>query len=142
MVSKPRSSVNTLDLILSRLERVHQRGENRWMARCPSHDDGGPSLSVRLADSGNILLHCFAGCTVHDICAAIGVRHRNLFADAGSPEALTRSRNVVARQLIEHSKTILTAARANIAAGMEVSDADVDLIITAINDLEKLRNAK
>ena len=33
-----------------------------WIARCPAHEDKGPSLS--LADrAGVVLVHCFAGCS-------------------------------------------------------------------------------
>jgi len=32
------------------------------MCRCPAHDDGDPSLSVRIGDT-SLLFHCFAGCT-------------------------------------------------------------------------------
>jgi hypothetical protein len=51
------------------------------MAKCPAHDDGSPSLSVAEHD-GKILLHCFAGCALDDICAALGLSPRDLFADA------------------------------------------------------------
>jgi hypothetical protein len=33
-----------------------------WTARCPAHDDRNPSLSIRDADDGKVLVHCFAGC--------------------------------------------------------------------------------
>jgi putative DNA primase/helicase len=33
-----------------------------WVARCPAHVDRTPSLSIREADDGRLLLHCFAGC--------------------------------------------------------------------------------
>jgi DNA primase len=34
-----------------------------WMARCPAHEDRNPSLSLKDADDGRILVKCFAGCT-------------------------------------------------------------------------------
>jgi putative DNA primase/helicase len=39
----------------------HRTGEG-WMARCPSHPDRQPSLSIRDADDGKVLVHCHAGC--------------------------------------------------------------------------------
>jgi hypothetical protein len=33
-----------------------------WMARCPAHDDREPSLSIRDADDGKVLVRCHAGC--------------------------------------------------------------------------------
>lgn len=38
--------------------------------RCPAHDDGSPSLSVRLGDTA-ILFHCFAGCTSAEVMRAL-----------------------------------------------------------------------
>ena len=32
------------------------------MARCPAHDDRKPSLSIRDADDGKVLVRCHAGC--------------------------------------------------------------------------------
>ncbi len=42
----------------------------RGECRCPAHDDGSPSLSVRLGDSA-ILFHCFAGCTALEVLKAL-----------------------------------------------------------------------
>lgn len=33
-----------------------------WVARCPAHDDHDPSLSLKDADDGRILVKCHAGC--------------------------------------------------------------------------------
>ncbi|MFA0746759.1 MAG: DNA primase, partial [Armatimonadota bacterium] len=50
----------------------------QWKAHCPAHDDAKPSLSVTESD-GRILLHCFAGCSVDAICAALGISVADLF---------------------------------------------------------------
>jgi len=42
----------------------------RGECRCPAHDDGSPSLSVRLGDTA-ILFHCFAGCTRVEVMKAL-----------------------------------------------------------------------
>ena len=47
----------------------------RGECRCPAHDDGSPSLSVRLGDTA-ILFHCFAGCTAIEVLKAL--QRRNL----------------------------------------------------------------
>lgn len=65
--------------LLSRLERVKRTGAGRWQARCPSHDDKGPSLSVRELDDGRVLVHCFAGCDVHSVLSAVGLGFDDLF---------------------------------------------------------------
>jgi hypothetical protein len=40
------------------------------VTRCPSHEDKVPSLSWRLTEDHRALLHCFAGCSFDEICAA------------------------------------------------------------------------
>lgn len=65
--------------LLSRLERVKRTGVGRYQARCPAHDDKGPSLSIRELDDGRVLVHCFAGCDVHSVLSAVGLGFDDLF---------------------------------------------------------------
>lgn len=75
----------TVGNVLDCLDAVRPRGAGRWSARCPAHQpDSTPSLSVSEGDRG-ILLTCFAGCTLEDICAALGIEIRSLFYDADRP---------------------------------------------------------
>ena len=69
------------DAIIDRLEKVKQTGAATWLARCPSHADKSPSLSVRELDDGRVLLHCFAGCSVHEVLGAVGLDFDALFPD-------------------------------------------------------------
>lgn len=55
-----------------------------WIARCPAHEDRSPSLSICARDE-KILLHCFAGCTVEAICAALGLHVSDLFPTNAPP---------------------------------------------------------
>jgi putative DNA primase/helicase len=57
-----------------------------WMARCPSHPDREPSLSITATD-GKVLVRCHAGCEQHRVIAAL--RAHGLWRDAGpcSPNA-------------------------------------------------------
>lgn len=64
------------------LENVRTRGTGKWSARCPAHGDKSPSLSIREGDDGRLLVHCFAGCTIDEITAALGLRVSDLFTDA------------------------------------------------------------
>lgn len=52
------------------------RGKSRpssggWLAPCPSHDDGRPSLSLRNTPEGKLLWHCFGGCEAEDVKKAL-----------------------------------------------------------------------
>lgn len=70
----------TTQELLSRLEGVRKSGRG-WMARCPSHQDNSPSLSVTEGDRG-LLIHCFAHCEKQDVVAALGLTMADLFFDA------------------------------------------------------------
>lgn len=68
-----------LEVALSRLEDVRQRG-NEYTARCPAHHDEKPSLSLREAEDGRLLVYCHVGCSATDIMSALGLRNRDMFA--------------------------------------------------------------
>lgn len=70
--------MNAAERLLERLERVRETGSETWVACCPAHDDKSPSLSIKHADE-RVLVHCFAGCAVEDILAAVGLRLADLF---------------------------------------------------------------
>jgi putative DNA primase/helicase len=59
----------------------------KWTTSCPAHEDSSPSLSVRLADNGNLLLNCHAGCKTGEILTAIGVHASDLFERSTSGQA-------------------------------------------------------
>jgi putative DNA primase/helicase len=53
-----------------------------WMLRCPAHDDRTPSLSIRDADDGKVLIRCHAGCDQEQVIATL--RSRGLWRENGS----------------------------------------------------------
>lgn len=50
-----------------------------WIARCPAHADGRPSLSINEGRSGQTLLFCHAGCRVQDVVSSVGLTIGDLF---------------------------------------------------------------
>ena len=65
------------------------KGKPAYQAKCPSHRDRSPSLSITEGANGSTYLHCFRGCTTEEILSAKGMRMGDLFADSGfkpSPE--------------------------------------------------------
>lgn len=72
--------MRTVERILSALDKVRNRGNSSWMAYCPAHADKNPSLSIKETQDGDVLLHCFAGCGVDDVVAALGLEMSDLFS--------------------------------------------------------------
>ena len=54
-----------------------------WLAACPAHADGHPSLAIDLTTDTTgapaLLVHCRAGCTKEAVLAALGLQARDLF---------------------------------------------------------------
>jgi putative DNA primase/helicase len=44
------------------------------MARCPAHEDREPSLSIKDADGGKVLVRCHAGCDQQKVIPALKAR--------------------------------------------------------------------
>ena len=69
------------DKIITRLEGVRSAGKDRWIARCPAHDDKSPSLAIREVDD-RVLIHCFAGCSAQEIVSEVGLDLSDLFPES------------------------------------------------------------
>ena len=69
-----------LEQVLSQLKgvRTSMRG---WRACCPAHADRKPSLSIGLGEQGQVLLKCFAGCSLERIVEAMGLTITDLFPE-------------------------------------------------------------
>jgi hypothetical protein len=113
------------DSLLIRLEKVRPNGANKWQACCPAHDDKTPSLAIK--DVGDrVLLHCFGGCSVEDICAAIGIGVHDLFIDGKAPREILLG--VVRRDVVDTLLTetlICEIATADRVAGKAIQPSDI-----------------
>lgn len=67
-----------------------------WMATCPAHHDGTPSLSLSIGRNGATLVHCHAGCTQAAVISAL--RERGLWNDASAPVNCPTIRNTRLKQ--------------------------------------------
>lgn len=68
-----------VDVLLSRLEGVKRLAPGKWVAKCPAHKDRRASLSVRETEQGIVLCHCFAGCSISEVLAAVNMDFDALF---------------------------------------------------------------
>lgn len=110
--------MNPIDNILSRLDKVKPNGAGKWLACCPAHDDKNPSLSIKEADNGTVLLKCWVGCTAAEITGAVGLDLRDLFpGDKPRPSQPSRA----ARQF---EATIITVAIEQMRLGKQLSAED------------------
>lgn len=115
-----------VEQILDRLEYVRPTGSGRWMARCPAHTDGTPSLSVRQLSDQRILLHCFGGCGALDVLDSIGLEWADLFPpdDNYSPAVKRREKQA-------EEEMIVAIAESDVRQGKRLSESEKRVVMNA-----------
>ena len=131
--------------ILSRLEKVKQRQPGQWSACCPAHADKGPSLSIRETTDGAVLLHCFAGCEVGSVVAAMGLELYDLFPPREvSPGAPKRTAKLLtagqALELLASEAMLIAVAGASLAHGRPLTPVDKNRLLESVGRINYLRN--
>jgi len=106
--------------LISRIDRVKQSGNGRWIACCPSHDDKSPSLSIKELDDGRVLIHCFGGCTPFEVVESVGLNIVDLMPDDGINRSPIYKREV--QKTVD--EWVLDIARLDRKAGKRLSEAD------------------
>lgn len=104
--------------LLERLQGVRKTGAGRWMARCPAHEDRGPSLSVRDKD-GVVLIHCFRGCSAPEVAQAAGIELSSLFPPS---DGKTRAKMSQEKRMRE---------------ALQVFRGELNLVFLTLNDVLK-----
>ena len=116
------------EIILERLEMVRKTGSNKWIARCPAHQDGTPSLSVTEVSNGErVLIHCHAGCGALDILESVGLDWSALYPEGENYSPLFK--NTREQQAIDDM--VVAIAQAKRAKGERLSEQDKQALIQA-----------
>ena len=137
---------STSETLLSRLVGVSQRGRGKWFARCPSHDDGRPSLSVQECDDGTLLVHFFAGCGAAEIVVAVGMSLADLFVQRSPDDGARRHRRrrplLTTRDVIDvldHERLVVMAVASDIQRGRTPTPDDLARLADVGRKMERLR---
>jgi len=94
-----------------------------WVARCPAHDDGNPSLSIGERD-GKILVHCFSGCLQADVIAAL--KARGLWPEREQHELTPAERREWGRRRREAEQAAVRVYNWYMGAALRLADMKVD----------------
>lgn len=127
--------------VSSRLNGVIKRHNGGILAFCPSHDDRkGRSLAVSVGREGQVLIHCFAGCSIHEITGAIGLNPSDLFPrNENKYDPQTRSffnEWQILSALRTDALVVLLAAR-SMQAGHVLPESDIDFLSKAVVRIEE-----
>lgn len=123
--------------LIERLESVQPRGPDRWVARCPAHEDRGPSLSIR-QDGDRVLIHCFAGCPALSIVESVGLTLADLFEEQSrqeyrpsqrAPRPAYSARDLLL--LIDAEAEVVMLAANLLAAGEVLAAGDMERLAAA-----------
>lgn len=116
------------DDFLAKLSKSRKTGPANWIACCPAHADKNPSMTIRELDDGRVLVHCFAGCSVDDILAAVGLTFEALFPDHRAVETPAWRRPFPAADVLEAIKEelgVIAIITGDIEEKRAVSESDM-----------------
>lgn len=124
--SRPNHSIAVAPLqhLLGRLDGVITTGKGH-RACCPSCGGKSRKLAIAEGDNGTVLLHCFAGCTAHDVLAAVGLTVGDLFV----------RRDLRTMTPAERSQMRQAALLPRWKAALEVLGHEASVVLIAANKL-------
>lgn len=138
------STFSPIDQVLERLDGVKQTRPDRWLARCPAHDDRSPSLAITETSEGTILIKCWAGCSAPEIVNAVGLALKDLFPPRfdGTTHQASKPPRFSAHEVVKTvitEATILELAYRTLERGDALSLTDQGRVWLAIDTINNLR---
>lgn len=134
----------SVDTFLSKLDHVKRTGPNRWLARCPAHDDHHPSLAIREENDGRLLIHCFSGCSAYEIVSSVGLDLAALFPAREIPYARPERRPFPAADVlraISYEVLVVSIAAAALLSGQTLTNTDRARLMLASSRLQAALSA-
>ena len=130
----------TAQALLSVLEKVRPTASGEWVARCPAHNDRSPSLAIKEAADGRVLVHCFAGCGVSEVLAAVGLSFADIMPESLGPvEGLKRMpwnpRTVL--EAIGNNALIMALMAIDFGHGEPLTVEDKDKIVELAGEIQE-----
>ena len=129
------STYDPLSEVTSRLTGVIKRHNSGLLAFCPSHDDRkGRSLAISLGRQGQVLMHCFVGCSIHEITAAIDLNPADLFPCETRYEKQSRSyfNDWQMLKALQHDSLVVLIAARTILSGKALPESDISFLSSAV----------
>ena len=128
-----------VQIILDKLDKVRSTGKNKWIACCSSHKDKTPSLSITELDNGQVLIHCYAGCSPESIVASLGVSLADLYPDNKLPYIPTYHKK---NSKMTVDQWVIELAKADRKAGKKITEKDKEREIEAFYNARHRRTGR
>lgn len=132
------------DNLIARLAGIRRTGHGRWVAKCPSHADKRPSLSVRELDDGTVLVNCFAGCGAAEVLDACGLGYDALFPPHPTDKGKRIHRPVFRDDvfnLIRFECSVVHLISCDMHKNKTISEQDYQRLGVAISKLARIAEA-
>jgi len=127
---------DNLTEIIGRLKGAVKRHNGGILAFCPSHDDRkGRSLAVSLGRENQVLMHCFAGCSIHEITQAIGLNPVDLFPRTEikyDPQNRSYFNEWQILSALQHDALVVLLAARSMLSGKTLPKSDIDFLSNAV----------
>ena len=123
-----------IEVFLSNFDKVKSTGNGKWIACCSAHPDKSPSLAIKQTDDRKILLHCFSGCQVSNIVAAVGLELSDLMPENPSYQKGTKPPQFNKYELFDqlvHESIILSLAIRQLLNFQDLSAEDLIIVTKA-----------
>jgi hypothetical protein len=87
------------DRLIDHGSRIAEVRQNHFMAQCPAHEDGRPSLGVDYQPNhGRLMVRCYADCQTDDVMKELGLELRDLFDEEPDTSKAVPIRSYVYRK--------------------------------------------
>ena len=129
-----------LSNFISRLEKVRKTGPGRYVACCPAHEDKSPSMTIRELDDERVLLHCFSGCSIHEIVRAVGLTLTDLFPREPGHHCPPERRPFPAVDVLKaigFESLVVCAAAVTMISGEPFTPADRERLVLAASRIQE-----
>ena len=133
-----------IENILERLDGVKKlnSGSGGYIAKCPSHDDRSPSLSIRESDKGLVLLHCFAGCDTESVLSALGIKFSDLYPEPLGHHFKSSPMRTSPREILEtldHESLVVALIGADFIKRQSLDEETWSRLAKAVNRINSSR---
>jgi hypothetical protein len=138
------TTVSPIETILDRLDLVYESNNGRWRAKCPVHQSErskSRTLSLTTADTGAVLMNCFAGCSAEQICNAVGLELKDLFPPDEYYKNYSHRPRKDYRAIMsnaQHAATFVEVGARALLRGEQMSPDDKKMLAEAANHLREL----
>lgn len=120
---------------------LKQTGTDKFICRCPAHNDKSPSMAVKLQPGDKTLIHCFAGCEPSAIMETLGLSYKDLFpeSDYDKNQWRQKKQSEFLKDQFIHDYVIVKLAEAWKKRNKTFSDNDRNTVKHAINRINQYK---